>query len=60
MAKQSKPSKPQTSERRDITVKAVSIQTWRRARIEAMERGVTMAAFIEGLIESEVNHASTR
>jgi hypothetical protein len=60
MAKRAKLSKPQTDERRDVTVKAVSVYTWRRARIEAMERGQTMAAFIEGLIESEVNHVSTK
>lgn len=43
-----------------MTIKAVSATTWRRARLIAMERGVSMAAFVEGLIEREAGHASTR
>lgn len=47
MVKLSKPETP--DERRDVTIKDVSVTFWRAARLAAMERGQSMAAWLESV-----------
>jgi len=43
-------------ERRDVLIRRVDAELWRGARVAAMERGITMAAWLEDVIRREVPH----
>lgn len=53
MAKQIK-----QAERRDVLIRRVDMTLWRSARIAAMECGMTMAQWLEGLIDKACRKSS--